>query len=146
MTERDPCAAHADIICHRILEQPHTKPSTSWWRTSASLVKRRGERCIAHCVIAQAEWEPVLHFLEISEAMSQTSFPFTASWPGPAVRGAEIQLQPVLTPGNGSWERRARVCARRLALQERDGKALPLRGALIQGGEEPPGHSRRLRA
>lgn len=54
--------------------------------------------------------------------MSQTSFPFTASWPGPAVRGAEIQLQPVLTPGNGSWERRERGCVRRPALRERDGK------------------------
>ncbi|KAM9215538.1 arrestin domain-containing protein 3-like [Leptosomus discolor] len=38
---------------------------------------------------------------EISEAVSQTGFPFVASWPSHAAQGAQIQLQPVPNP----WER-----------------------------------------
>lgn len=62
------------------------------WLTSA------GKR-IAHPVVAQAELQPVLDFLELCEVMSQTSPRGQL-----AVSGAQNQLWPVPSPGNGSWE------------------------------------------
>lgn len=59
---------------------------------------------IAHPVIAQAELQPVLDFLELSEVMSQTSprcqlaGPCCVRSPDPVVACSE--------PGNGSWERK----------------------------------------
>lgn len=70
------------------------------WLTST------GKR-IAHSVVAQAELQPVLDFLELCEVMSQTS-PRRQL----AVSGAQIQLWPVPSPGDGSWEGKdVSVCA-----------------------------------
>lgn len=78
-----------------------------------------GTRCSPR--IAQAEREPVLHFLETSGAAAPSSFPRITTRPGPAPRAARSQL---------------RSCERL-----REGRGVPARAALRARGEQSRGAS-----